>query len=745
MSPGGSARSGGVTNDRERLNIARRKLQVRRKLLQVDVPAGLAPDVGKEADVVPNVGVSEGVLIQTDEEVPGTSAPPQEQGTYLQVPNFVPSGALSSSASLMGIRTPAQRRVAELQQQDKNLHDRRVIKEELLLQLEELEIEEAELLVSMREEEEERAMQSMRGPTSGRVLQWVDQQRTFGNGIDAQGGGVELGDVNELYGASAPHQAPVLQPTLIRKQSNTHTPTQIHLPPSSNVGSVGSTNMSGMTPEQAARRIGGIPKLPTLTGARAEWISFLTQYKSTTDDYGLTPAENLRRLQESIKGDALALLHGSLLLPSQVDAAIKRLEMFYGTPQRLLGEAEDILFNLPQLAPDLSNLALYAGEVTYTMAVIDLAKESERNFTLLRMLERKFTPDFGMSWAKRKMKEEPTLRVMEAFLNEKLTFAVEANINVTVVHNTPKKKQTVLGTFNQQPMNKPGTDMSPAPCEFGCETVHPWSGCSGFLALTPVQRKMECRNHRKCFRCLLSHPFGKCKSKGCSVAACGQNHHALLHGSDPDPVLLTRQDTAPAVLFRVVQARVSYGDKEVDSYALLDTGAAISMIHPDLVQALSVPGVFETLNVCGTDNHGRELWAKRVRLSILDNKKEWRALSCYGVPDLSLPEQTYSAELLEELEITVDVPVFHRAKPLILIGLDNGHLLRTLECQPSCEERISAVKTPLGWMLEGCVQANTAVRPVLLTQLQQLDRKVQEYINADTFGMIEDDGPPRSI
>lgn len=121
--------------------------------------------------MVPNVGVSEGVLIQTDEEVPGTSAPPQDQGNYLQVPNFVPSGALSSSASLMGIRTSAQRRVADLQQQDKNLHDRRVIKEELLLQLEELEIEEAELLVSMREEEEERAMQSMRGPKSGRVLQ----------------------------------------------------------------------------------------------------------------------------------------------------------------------------------------------------------------------------------------------------------------------------------------------------------------------------------------------------------------------------------------------------------------------------------------------------------------------------------------------------------------------------------------------------------------------------------------------
>lgn len=287
----------------------------------------------------------------------------------------------------------------------------------------------------------------------------------------------------------------------------------------------------GMTQEQASRRIGGIPALPKLTGAKTEWVAFLISYRESTKEYGLSNSENMYRLQACLEGDARILLRGCLLFPHQVPEAIKRLEMFYGTPEKLLGEAEDALFQLPPLERDLSNLGLYSGEVTYTVAVIELSKESTRNLTLMRLIERKFPPSFGMSWAKRKTATS-TLVTMKQFLDEQLMYAMVANVDVMKVSRAPPVKKKPVLTVTEQPAAQP---TQPRPqsleraCSFGCEEQHDWQGCPVFLRMTPTERKGKCNQMRHCYRCLLKHQFGRCRGKRCAVTGCGATHHALLH------------------------------------------------------------------------------------------------------------------------------------------------------------------------------------------------------------------------
>jgi transposase InsO family protein len=87
--------------------------------------------------------------------------------------------------------------------------------------------------------------------------------------------------------------------------------------------------------------------------------------------------------------------------------------------------------------------------------------------------------------------------------------------------------------------------------------------------------------------------------------------------------------------------------------------------------------------------------------------------------------------MLEKLDIAAPVPLLNGAKPLVLIGLDNAHLTTTLEIQQAIETGISAVRTPLGWMLEGAV--NDKVEEFEMGKKATNSKEIMESLeNVDT-------------
>ena len=689
----------------------------------------------------------------------------------LRPPNFQPSGIVTGRSSLMGSITPpivvVQDPSGDVTHRDSPSALRAIQRADLTLQLEELEVEENLVALDLQDQQDQRDQLDQEHPQDAqRVQEWVrDQVNVIPHGGDAaaelQTQGLQNNVGTSQAGRTAAGHASPPRGQAAERNPNSDGSIGSRAWQGPGLGqaddpqSFGNSGQNGghrvltvgspISNEQAARRIGGIPKLPILTGKkRAEWLVFLTAYEEHTRDYCLSNTENLTRLQESVTENAAVLLSGCLMFPDQVPGAFQRLLNVYGNPLKLLSEAYTSLYSLRPLQENLCNLAQYVGEISYTLAVMRLAKEADAGLGVVSILETKFPSHVAMSWAKTKRVQGVSLAKLHSFLDEKLMVALDAKMDVLGSSNNPvqRRKHPVLMIQESPPaVVVPHQDRTSV-CNLGCAQGHDLGSCPRFVHLEPFKRKELCTQHRLCYRCLRQHRFGRCQAR-CAVEGCGQGHHQLLHEMAPKPVLLTRTLKETGTFFPVVPVTIGYGDRVVKCHALLDSGSSISLINRATADTLAVPSPNGAVSLAFMDGQ-TQVPATRVTLRIQDGAGNWRPLNCRAVKKLELPRQTVTRDDLSALEVTAPVPLLSNVLPMVLIGLDNGHLTTTVECQRTCEDGVTAVKTPLGWMLEGAV--NTPTDGIVLNiRGQDLETQVLQYINNDVFGLGKDEGPPCSV
>ncbi|XP_055643411.1 moesin-like isoform X2 [Toxorhynchites rutilus septentrionalis] len=90
------------------------------------------------------------------------------------------------------------------------------------------------------------------------------------------------------------------------------------------------------TKTQLAARSGVSKKLPMFSGKPEDWPLFYGMYQASTEACGYSDIENLVRLQECLKGQALEMVRGQLHLPKSVPRVIEKLRQLYGRPEQLL-------------------------------------------------------------------------------------------------------------------------------------------------------------------------------------------------------------------------------------------------------------------------------------------------------------------------------------------------------------------------------------------------------------------------
>ena len=106
------------------------------------------------------------------------------------------------------------------------------------------------------------------------------------------------------------------------------------------------------------------------------------------------------------------------------------------------------------------------------------------------------------------------------------------------------------------------------------------------------------RSKRLCYRCFNGgHVVKDCRSKlTCSIATCkSSTHHILLHKDPSQSDVNNVVCSAVCVPMRnvcldIVPMRVSSGDVDVLTYALLDSGSSVSFYELDLVEKLGLSG-----------------------------------------------------------------------------------------------------------------------------------------------------------
>ena len=134
------------------------------------------------------------------------------------------------------------------------------------------------------------------------------------------------------------------------------------------------------------------------------------------------------------------------------------------------------------------------------------------------------------------------------------------------------------------------------------DRLHELASCKDFRTKSYVERKRFVRLQHLCFRCLKSeHCTEDCQStRTCDKRSCRSNsHHTLLHvdpeepAENPFPVCSLTDFKDPAqlqgklgVCLDILPVRVSCGEVEVLTYALLDPSSFMSSCERGLIEAL---------------------------------------------------------------------------------------------------------------------------------------------------------------
>uniref|UniRef100_A0A182HFM3 Peptidase A2 domain-containing protein n=1 Tax=Anopheles arabiensis TaxID=7173 RepID=A0A182HFM3_ANOAR len=75
-----------------------------------------------------------------------------------------------------------------------------------------------------------------------------------------------------------------------------------------------------------------VSALPPFAGEPEKWVRFISSYKSSTALCGFSEEENIERLHTSLKGPALNLVEGLLMLPGTLEEALETLKKRFGRP-----------------------------------------------------------------------------------------------------------------------------------------------------------------------------------------------------------------------------------------------------------------------------------------------------------------------------------------------------------------------------------------------------------------------------
>jgi len=147
-------------------------------------------------------------------------------------------------------------------------------------------------------------------------------------------------------------------------------------------------------------------------------------------------------------------------------------------------------------------------------------------------------------------------------------------------------------------------------------------------------------------------------------------------------------------------------NRELHTFAFLDTGSAVSLIKQEVQQILNVPGRLRPIEmVQNNGNVQKEQGSRGIEIEL----RTLEGHSCHineirTVRKLDLPTRSVDArELCKKYQYlnSVNIPSYVQGSPTTLLGLPHAHLLYAMTYRVGMPGEPVAVKTPLGWTIFG--------------------------------------------
>lgn len=524
---------------------------------------------------------------------------------------------------------------------------------------------------------------------------------------------------------------------------------------------------------QAARSNREPPKymqqLPLFNGDSGEWLSFKAAYSDSCKCF--TSVENVARLRKCLRGTAKEAA-GCLLL-SQPDPLVimEALERRFGRPESLILTELGRIKMLSKVNDNPRDLCIFAGRIANTVGTIEALKRVYylHNPELVRIILDKLTPILRNKWydyaALRKGEDIPEIKRLSSFLNEEAdkcgAYALPEHISEDV-NTGARNRKKVERTFN--------VDRSASSSDncFMCKRDHKLTECTQFLELDVNARWELAKKHGICFRCLRSkHRRFMCRAPPCGFKGCTVRHHKLLHyernseNRSQETTTATTVPTAPEIVtsateranasagferrsyLKVIPVTLSGPYTTVDTYALLDDGSTVTLLDSSVADILGVDGPVKGMWIQGVGTETKHEKSRVVNLTVkgkYSNKKhllenvrtvDRLSISAQSIDSKELNSYNHLNGLIEEL-------TYERARPMLLIGQDNWHLLISKNIRSGKRNQPVASYTELGWVLHGCQSSSSkavAFCGNINLKEEPIDELVKNFFKLESLGI----------
>jgi len=323
-----------------------------------------------------------------------------------------------------------------------------------------------------------------------------------------------------------------------------------------------------------------------------------------------------------------------------------------------------------------------------------------------------------------------------------------------------------------------------------CQGSHAASKCKEFLDMKPSDRLDMAKKKGMCFNCLdySNHRAQQCRVKTtCSVDGCGKRHASQLHkallstqtktsrprsgdseetkekdSEEPDGTQVTSmmckvpsvQTSEPKCALPIVPVMVrGKGQKEyIETFAMLDSGSNRSFCSMSLVDKLDVTGKDITMKV-NTMNKSEQTKACEVNLQVTSTTGKRRQRKIVEIPHVIAVKDfvKLKGNMVLQNEVThldhfKGLPLPSKAGEVtLLIGQDAPDALKPIETRDGGDGQPYAVKTTLGWVINGPVRKSQAelvtcnfihAKPESVET--SLEAQVQQFWNLDHGHLVAD-------
>lgn len=483
----------------------------------------------------------------------------------------------------------------------------------------------------------------------------------------------------------------------------------------------GFDNVDIMTKLVARQVIG--KELPNFSGDPEDWSLFHSQYMRTTMTCHYTGEENIFRLRKCLKGDAMDAVRPLLVSPNNSQAVMRILEKRFGRPddiiKALVKKVNEVV--APREDKPRSIVAFSTAIQNLVATLENLEREDHlRNPILLNDLERKLPTTLCLLWSEYVVdRNDVTLKTFGDWMQRRAEAASRRFTLETVKTEETKKDASKAKGYvhNIERVVEPkiSSKGNCRICNGSCQK--PWR-CEVLLGKDVNQRWNTIKEKKLCFSCLSAdHNSKNCtRPYQCGIDGCQRTHNKVLHTKVDDDTKIKRQNNIILATvrsihrtnLRILPVIVSYNDRAVRTFALLDNGSQSTLVSSTLVTRLGIIGtsnpiILQWPNGDISTEDDSQIVSMNIR-GTFNGAKTYTLYDAQTAKKLNLLRQTINREeLVAKFPYLQDVEFesFENVCPELLIGENNCLLTVTRQLLHDVQNTPIASRTCLGWTISG--------------------------------------------